>query len=209
MSERKAILMRGYRGGLYITVDDSVSAEELNDSVMERIRSVGAEIRGKSIVLDVEKRGMDEEQLRSFQKLSSRGVYGMSIQEVITKSDVTRGSAKSLRIRSAPALAVGSDPEADTVCVPHTLRSGEFKRNTRGKHSDFGGCEPWGGGVRFGGCDCDGRASGGRVRRHFGGRVGGGGFAESAGDAAAHRRAVCAFAGLGAPAERSASRDRF
>ena len=141
MNSRKSILVRGCTGGLFITVDDSIGSEELNDRVMERIRRVGPEIRGESIILEVDKRSMDSDALQSFQMRLNQE-FGMSVQQLISKSDETREAAKELRIRSAPVFTTGRDPQADTVSVPYTLRSGEFKRNPRGNILILGDVNP-------------------------------------------------------------------
>ena len=164
MNSRKSILVRGCTGGLFITVDDSIDSKELNDRVMERIRRVGPEIRGESIILEVDKRSMDSDALQSFQMRLNQE-FGMS------------GSAADLQIgRDARGGKGAAHPLGSRLyhrarpAGGHGERSvhaafGRVQTQPARQHTHFRRCESWRRGVRLRRCDRHGNALGRRHRR--------------------------------------------
>lgn len=139
MKSSEPIHVRGYRNGLYITVDDSVPTEEMGDRILQRIASLGSFIKGAGIVLEVGSHSMDDDALRALQKRFERE-YGLRITQLITASDQTRQAAEILRIRAAPTLLhqrginnpAEREREPNTVTTRHTLRGGALERYLEG-----------------------------------------------------------------------------
>ena len=149
MRAKEPILVRGYRNGLYITVDDSIPTAELGDRILARIASLGTFIKGASIVLEVGGRQLGDDELRDVQKRLERE-YGLRISQLITASDKTRSAAEILRIRAVPTLLDQRDPsamidrprEANTITVRHTLRAGALERFLEGNILIMGDVNP-------------------------------------------------------------------
>lgn len=148
MKERDAILVRGFRNGLYITVDDSIPDEELGDRLIERLKSLGSFIKGSGVLLEVGARALDDDALRSLQKMFQRE-YGLSITQLIARSDRTRHAADILRIRSVPTLLqpeaedlAARSREPNTVTIRSTLRSGANERFLEGNILVLGDVNP-------------------------------------------------------------------
>ena len=139
MRANEPIHVRGYRNGLYITVNETVPTEEIGEQVVSRIASLGSFIRGAAIVLEVGSHSLDDEALRAIQKRFERE-YGLRISQLITTSDDTRQAAEILRIRAAPTLLQqrGLDPSAgrardpNTITIRSTLRGGALERFLEG-----------------------------------------------------------------------------
>jgi len=148
VKDKDAIRVRGYRNGLYITVDDSVPDEELAERLIERLKSLGAFIKGAGVMLEVGTRTLDDDALRALQKAFQRE-YGLSITQLIARSDRTRHAADILRIRSVPTLLqpdvedlASRSREPNTVTIRHTLRSGANERFLEGNILVLGDVNP-------------------------------------------------------------------
>ncbi|MBM3215725.1 septum site-determining protein MinC [Candidatus Poribacteria bacterium] len=148
MKDREPIAVRGYRNGLYITIDDSIPESELAERIMARLEVLGSFIKGAGVMLEVGTRTLDDDALRTLQKLFQRQ-YGMTISQLIAGSDTTRHAAEILRIRAVPTLVRrgGEEDEppsrnANTVTVRSTLRSGALERYLEGNILVIGDVNP-------------------------------------------------------------------
>lgn len=146
MKEREPIHVRGFRNGLYITVDESVPDEELVERLHERLKSLGAFVKGSSVLLEIGARTLNDDALRSLQKMFQRE-YGLSISQLISRSDRSRHAADILRIRSAPTLlqpetSTEQTREPNTVTIRNTLRSGAHECYLEGNILVLGDVNP-------------------------------------------------------------------
>jgi septum site-determining protein MinC len=148
VNQKEPILVRGYRNGLYITVDESVPDEQLAEQLSQRLANLGSFVQGSNVLLEVGARSLDDDALRNLQKMFQRQ-YGMTIHQLIARSDQTRSAAEILRIRAVPTLM---HREAETPTISHrepnaltirqTLRSGASERYLDGSIVILGDVNP-------------------------------------------------------------------
>ncbi|GIX06725.1 MAG: putative septum site-determining protein MinC [Candidatus Poribacteria bacterium] len=149
MRQKEPILVRGYRNGLYVTVDDSVPTEELADRIVSRLARLGSFVKGAPLVLEVGQRSLNDEELRQIQKQLDRQ-YGLRIVQLVSGSDATRSAAEILRIRAVPTLfdhRVEEPPalrarEPNTITIRHTLRAGASEQFLQGSILVLGDVNP-------------------------------------------------------------------